>query len=44
MFVPHNQHLQMPMFSSISSLPEKLFKRLEASCADTFYREVFVGT
>ena len=42
MFVPNDQHLQMPMFGSISSLPEKVFKRLEASWADTFYREVFV--
>ncbi|TET82965.1 MAG: hypothetical protein E3J37_06300 [Anaerolineales bacterium] len=42
MFVANDQHLQVPMFSSISSLPEKVFKRLEASWADTFYREVFV--
>ncbi len=42
MFVSNDQHLQMPMFSSISSLPKKVFKRLEASWADTFYREVFV--
>ncbi len=42
MFVSNDQHLQMPMFSSISSLPNKVFKRLEASWADTFYREVFV--
>jgi hypothetical protein len=44
MFVSNDQHLQMPMFSSISSLPKKVFKRLEASWADTFYREVFVRT
>ncbi len=42
MFVPNDQHLQMPMFSSIDSLPEKLQKRLEESWAGTFYREVFV--
>jgi len=42
MFVSNDQHLQMPMFGSISSLPKKVFKRLEASWADTFYREVFV--
>ena len=42
MFVSNDQHLQMPMFSSISSLPKKVFKRLEASWAGTFYREVFV--
>ena len=42
MFVPNDQHLQMPMFSSIDSLPEKLQKRLEESWAGSFYREVFV--
>jgi hypothetical protein len=42
MFVPNDQHLQMPMFSSIDSLPEKLQKRLEGSWAGTFYREYFV--
>jgi len=42
MFVPNDQHLQMPMFSSIDSLPEKLQQRLEASWAGTFYREYFV--
>ncbi len=42
MFVPNDQHFQMPMFSSISSLPEKILKRLEASWAGTFYREIFV--
>jgi hypothetical protein len=30
------------MFSSISSLPEKILKRLEASWAGTFYEQVFV--
>lgn len=42
MFVPNDQHLQMPMFSSIDSLPEKLQDRLEESWAGTFYREYFV--
>ncbi|RLG36575.1 MAG: hypothetical protein DRN91_07650 [Candidatus Alkanophagales archaeon] len=42
MFVPNDQHLQMPMFSSINSLPEKLQNRLEESWAGVFYREVFV--
>ena len=44
MFVPNDQHLQMPMFSSISCLPKKILKRLEASWAGTFYHEVFVRT
>ena len=42
MFVPNDQHLQMSMFSSISSLPKKILERLETSWAGTFYREVFV--
>jgi hypothetical protein len=42
MFVPNDQHLQMAMFSSINSLPEKLLKRLEESWAGVFYRQVFV--
>ena len=42
MFVANDQHLQMSMFSSISSLPEKILKRLEASWAGTFYCEIFV--
>jgi hypothetical protein len=42
MFRKNDQHWQMPMFSSIDSLPEKQRKRLEASWAETFYREVFV--
>jgi hypothetical protein len=32
----------MSMFGSINSLPEKVLKRLEASWAGTFYRQVFV--
>lgn len=42
MFRKNDQHQQMPMFSSINSLPEKLQKRLEESWAGTFYREFFV--
>jgi hypothetical protein len=42
MFVPNDRHLQMPMFSSINSLPEKILKRLETSWADTLYHQVFV--
>lgn len=42
MFVPNTRHLQMPMFSSINSLPKKILKRLESSWADTFYHQVFV--
>ena len=42
MFVLNGQHLQMPMFSSISSLPQKILERLESSWAGTFYREIFV--
>jgi hypothetical protein len=42
MFVANDQHLQMPMFGSINSLPAKIRKRLEASWAETFYHYVFV--
>ena len=42
MFIANDRHLQMPMFSSIDSLPEKIRKRLEASWAGTFYDQVFV--
>ena len=41
MFAPNKRHLQQPMFSSISSLPEKILKRLEASWAGAFYQQVF---
>ena len=41
MFRKNEQHLQMSLFGSISSLPEKLQKRLENSWAGTFYREFF---
>jgi len=42
MFRKNGQHLQMPLFSSIDSLPEKQRERLGASWAGTFYREVFM--
>lgn len=42
MFVANDRHLQMPMFSSLDSLPEKIRKRLESSWAVTFYNQVFV--
>ncbi len=42
MFRRNDQHLQMPLFSSIDSLAEKQQERLEASWAGTFYREVFM--
>ena len=42
MFRKNDQHQQLPMFSSINSLPEKLQKRLAESWAGTFYREFFV--
>ena len=42
MFRRNDQHLQMPLFSSIDSLTEKQQERLEASWAGTFYREVFM--
>jgi hypothetical protein len=42
MFRKNDQHQQMPMFSSINSLPEKQLKRLESSWAGAFYREFFV--
>jgi hypothetical protein len=41
MFRKNDQHLQLPLLSSIDSLPEKQLKRLEASWAGTFYREYF---
>ena len=42
MFRKNDQHLQMPMFSSIDSLPEKQRNRLDDSWAGTYYRQVFV--
>jgi hypothetical protein len=42
MFRKNDQHLQMPMFSSIDSLPDKQQKRLDDSWAGTYYHHVFV--
>jgi len=42
MFRKNDQHLQMPLLSSIETLPEKQLKRLDASWAGTFYRDFFV--
>jgi hypothetical protein len=42
MFRKNDQHLQMPLFSSINALPEKLQQRLEDSWSGTFYHEFFV--
>jgi len=42
MFRKNEQHLQMPLFSSINALPEKLQKRLEDSWSGIFYHEFFV--
>ena len=42
MFRKNDQHLQMPMFSSIDSLPGKQRKRLDDSWAGTYYHHVFV--
>lgn len=41
MFKENNQHLQQPLFSTISSLPEKQLKRLKDSWAGTFYEDIF---
>jgi len=41
MFRKNEQHLQMPLFSSIDSLPKKHQMRLEESWAGTFYHELF---
>ena len=41
MFKENNQHLQHPLFSTISSLPDKQQKRLKDSWAGTFYEDIF---
>jgi len=41
MFKPNKNHLQPGLLSSIRELSEKQLKRLKASWADSFYREVF---
>lgn len=42
MFRLNTRHLQMPIISSITELPESYRERLGASWAGTFYREFFV--
>jgi hypothetical protein len=42
MFRRNDQHLQWPLLSDLDALPPKLKKRLEASWAGTFYREIFI--
>ncbi|MCJ7558717.1 MAG: transposase [Gammaproteobacteria bacterium] len=41
MFRENEDHLQFGLFDTLQRLPEKVRQRLEASWADTFYREVF---
>jgi len=41
MFRRNDQHLQFGMFNTIQQLPEKVRRRLEASWAGSFYRELF---
>ena len=41
MFVKNRSHFQKPLFSTVTTLPEKQRKRLEASWAGTFYEDVF---
>jgi hypothetical protein len=41
MFVANQQHLQVPLFSTLDELKAESRKRLENSWAGTFRREVF---
>lgn len=41
MFKKNRRHLQPPLISEVSQLPEQQFLRLERSWAGVFYREVF---
>lgn len=41
MFKKNNHHIQPPLISAVSHLPERQFHRLEQSWAGVFYREVF---
>ena len=41
MFKKNKRHLQPPLISQVSQLPEQQFSRLERSWAGVFYREVF---
>jgi hypothetical protein len=42
MFLKNDQHLQMPLFSGLNELPDKLRERLELSWAGTFYSDIFI--
>ena len=42
MFRQNHKHLQIPMFSTVASLPEAQRKLLEKSWAGVFYRELFM--
>ena len=41
MFKENQEHLQYPLFSTVSSMPAKYKERLEESWASTFYEELF---
>jgi hypothetical protein len=41
MFKKNKRHIQPPLISEVSHLPERQFQRLEQSWAGVFYREVF---
>jgi hypothetical protein len=41
MFKKNKRHIQPPLISEVSQLPEKQFRHLEQSWAGVFYREVF---
>lgn len=41
MFRENDQHLQHGLFDGFQQLPDRIRRRLEASWADSFYREVF---
>jgi hypothetical protein len=41
MFRENDRHLQFGLLDTVQQLPEKVRRRLEASWAGTFYREVF---
>jgi len=41
MFKKNKRHIQPPLISEVSQLPERQFHRLEQSWAGVFYREVF---
>jgi hypothetical protein len=41
MFKKNKRHIQPPLISEVSQLPERQYQRLEQSWAGVFYREVF---